>query len=104
MIQDDIYRLAHTASFRTSSPSKSKTAKVLRSIEHQLVQYTRTFGIFNCQAASYNFRRAVLTLEFLTTRILALQHGSEQRHAEQVRSDARASCLLLLIAHGVQGC
>ncbi|KAH8703682.1 hypothetical protein BGW36DRAFT_355095 [Talaromyces proteolyticus] len=102
MIQDDIYRLTHTASFRTSGPSKSQTAKALRSIEHQLDQYTRTFGILNCQASSYNSRRAMLTLEFLTTRILALQHGSEQRHAEQVRSDARASCLLLLIAHGVQ--
>jgi hypothetical protein len=102
MIQDDIYRLTHTASFRTSKPSKSQTAKVLRAIEHQLDQYTRTFGIFDCQASFYNSRRAILTLEFLATRILALQHGSEQRHAEQVRSDARASCLLLLIAHGVQ--
>lgn len=102
MIQDDIYRLTHTASFRTSRPSKSQTAKLLLSIEHQLEQYTRTFGIFNCQASSYNPRRAMLTLEFLTTRILALQQGSEQRHAEQIRSDARASCLLLLIAHGAR--
>lgn len=102
MVQDDIYRLTHTASFRTCRPTKSQTAKVLRSVEYQLDQYTRTFGVFNCQASSYNSRRAMLTLEFLTTRILALQHGSEQRHSEQVRSDARASCLLLLIAHGDQ--
>ena len=102
MIQDDVYRLTHTASFRTSRPSKSQNAKLLRSIEHQLDQYTRTFRIFNCQASSYNSRRAMLTLEFLTTRVFALQHGSKKRHAEQVRSDARASCLLLLIAHGVQ--
>ena len=102
MIQDEIYRLTNTASFRTSRPSRSQTTKALRSIEHQLEQYTRTFGIFNCQASSYNSRRAMLTLDFLTTRILAVQHGSKQRHAEQLRSDARASCFLLLIAHGVQ--
>jgi hypothetical protein len=102
MIQDDIYRLTHTASFRTSGPSKSQATKLLRSIENQLDQYTRTFCIFNCKASSYTSRRIMLTLEFLTTRILALQHGSEQRHAEQARSDARTSCLLLLIAHGAQ--
>lgn len=101
-IQDDIYRLTHTASFRTSGRNNSQTAKALRSIEHQLEQYTRTFGIFDCRASSYNYSRAMLTLEFLATRILALQHGSEQRHAERLRSDARTSCLLLLIAHGVQ--
>lgn len=101
-IQDDIYRLTHTASFRTSGHNNLQTAKALRSIEHQLEQYTRTFGIFTCRASSYNSSRAMLTLEFLTTRILALQHGSEQRHAERLRSDARTSCLLLLIAHGVQ--
>ncbi|KAJ4304887.1 hypothetical protein N0V90_000415 [Kalmusia sp. IMI 367209] len=102
MIQDDIYRFTHTASSRTGRSSKSQTAKVLRSIEHQLDQYARNFGIFNFQASSHNSRRAMLTLEFLNTRILALQHGSEQRHVKQVHSDARASCLLLLIAHGVQ--
>ncbi|CAO2648115.1 Nn.00g090370.m01.CDS01 [Neocucurbitaria sp. VM-36] len=102
MIQDEIYRLTHAASFRTSGTSKSQTAKELRYIEHQLVRYTQTFGLFNCEASSYNSRLALLTMEFLNTRILALQLGSEQRHAEQLRSDARASCLLLLIAHGVQ--
>jgi len=102
MIQDEVYRLTHTTSLQTSRTSKSQTAKALRSIEHQLDQYLHTFGLFTCQASSYNSRLAMLTMEFLNTRILALQLGSEQRHAEQVRSDARASCLLLLIAHGIQ--
>ncbi|TGO49657.1 hypothetical protein BCON_0204g00080 [Botryotinia convoluta] len=102
MIQDDVYRLTHTASFRTSKSRKSQASKLLRSIERQLEQYTQTFGILDCQASSYNPRRSMLTLEFLATRILALQHGSGQKHAEQLRSDARASCLLLLIANGVQ--
>jgi hypothetical protein len=106
MIQDDIYRLTHAISRRTSkhgSTTKSQAAQALQSIEQQLDQYARIFGIFDSQASYYNSpRRAMIPLEFLTTRILALQHGSEPRHAEQVRSDARASCLLLLIAHGAQ--
>lgn len=68
IIQDDIYRLTHAASFRTSKPGKSQNAKVLRSIEHQLEQYTRIFGIFNCQVSHYNHQRAKLTLEFSTLR------------------------------------
>ncbi|KAF7880105.1 uncharacterized protein EAF02_007742 [Botrytis sinoallii] len=102
MIQDDVYRLTHTASFRTSKSRKSQASKLLRSIERQLAQFTQTFGILNFQASSCNPRRSMLTLEFLATRILALQHGSGQKHAEQLRSDARTSCLLLLIANGVQ--
>ncbi|KAK6595728.1 hypothetical protein H4I96_10047 [Botrytis cinerea] len=102
MIQDDVYRLTHTASFRTSKVRKSKASKLLLSVERQLDQYTQFFGILNYKASSYNPRRFMLTLEFLATRILALQHGSGQKHSEQLRSDARASCLLLLIANGVQ--
>ena len=102
MIKDDISRLTHAASFRTSKTSKLQTAKALRSIEHQLDQYIRTFDLFHHQASSYNSHLAMLTMEFLNTRILALLLGSKQRHAEHIRSDARASCLLLLIAHGSQ--
>lgn len=102
MIQDDVYRLTHTASVRSSRPSRPQIARILRSIEHRLDHYTRTFDLFSHQISYYNSRRAMLTLNFLTTRILALQHGSEQRHAEQIRSDARVSCLLLLIAHGIR--
>lgn len=102
IIQDQVYSLAHAAPSQISRPSKSHTAKVIQSVEQQLHQYERAFCVLNGQASSYDARRAIATLEFLTTRIIALQYGCEQRHAEQVRLDARTSCLLLLIAHGDQ--
>jgi hypothetical protein len=102
MIQDQVYRLTHTSTSRIGVPIKSHTANAVRSIEHQLNEYERKFGVLNCHSSSYNFHRAMGALEFLTTRILALQYGSEQRHSEQVRLDGRTSCLLLLIAHGNQ--
>ncbi|KAK7181151.1 hypothetical protein PSPO01_12783 [Paraphaeosphaeria sporulosa] len=102
MIQDQAYSLAHTAASRISKASKLRTTKIVRSVEHRLTQYERSFGVLDRQASSYSSNHAILALEFLATRILALQYGSEQRHAEQVRLDARTSCLLLLIAHGTQ--
>ncbi|KAL8727919.1 MAG: hypothetical protein Q9181_005532 [Wetmoreana brouardii] len=100
IVQDDIHRLTSADSRCRPSPSSKLQAAVQR-IEQQLDQYARAFGIFDAEA-SYSPRRALIPLEFLATRILALQHASEPRYAEQVRSDARASCLLLLIAHGDQ--
>ncbi|KAL8974401.1 MAG: hypothetical protein Q9197_001370 [Variospora fuerteventurae] len=97
-IQEDIHRLTNADSHRRPSPSSEVRAAVQR-IEQQLDQYARTFRVFGAEI-SYSPCRALIPLEFLATRILALQHGSGPRHAEQVRSDASASCLLLLMAHG----
>ncbi|KAL8898825.1 MAG: hypothetical protein Q9192_001888, partial [Flavoplaca navasiana] len=97
-IQEDIHRLTNVDSRRKPNPSTQLRAAVQR-IEQQLDQYARTFHIFGAETC-HSPRRALIPLEFLATRILALQHGSEPRHTEQVRSDARASCLLLLLAHG----
>lgn len=99
-IQEDIHRLANAKSHRRPSPSSQVRATVQR-IEQELDQYARTFRVFGAEI-SYTPCRALIPLEFLATRILALQHGSGPRHAEQVRSDASASCLLLLMAHGDQ--
>lgn len=100
IIQEDVHRLINADSRRRPSPSTRLRAAVQR-IEHQLDQYARTFGIFDAEI-TYSPCRALIPLEFLATRILALQHGSEPRYAEQVRSDASASCLLLLMAYGDQ--
>ncbi|KAI4290035.1 MAG: hypothetical protein L6R35_000702 [Caloplaca aegaea] len=99
-IQEDIHRLTNADLRRRPSPSSQVRAAVQR-IEQQLDQYACTFRIFGAEI-SYSPCRALIPLEFLATRILALQHGSGPRHAEQVRSDACASCLLLLMAHGDQ--
>ena len=98
IIQEDIHRLTNVDSRRKPSSSSQLRAAVQR-IEQQLDQYARAFHIFGAETCHFP-RRALIPLEFLATRILALQHGSEPRHTEQVRSDASASCLLLLLAHG----
>jgi hypothetical protein len=100
IIQDDVYRLTHATSRRKSSSSSNSHATV-QSIEHQLSEYAIAFGIFDCEAP-YPPRQAMITLEFLATRIIALQNSIKPDYAKQVRQDARASCLLLLLAHGEQ--
>ena len=100
MIQDQVYNLVHTATSRTDKQSKSQKYKAIRTIEHRFDQYERILGASNKQNSSLDFSHAMATLEFLATRMLAFRYGSEQRHLEQVRLDARNSCLLLLKAHG----
>lgn len=100
IIQDDVHRLTSADSRRRPNSSTKSQAAVQR-IEQQLDQYIHAFAIFDHDFSCFP-QRALIPLEFLATRILALQHGSEPRHAEQIRSDARASCLLLLITHGDQ--
>ncbi|KAL8901483.1 MAG: hypothetical protein Q9207_005165 [Kuettlingeria erythrocarpa] len=95
-IQEDIQRLTSADARRKTNPATHLRAGLQRILE-QLDQYERAFHLFD---AEYSSRRALIPLEFLATRILALQHGSEPRYTEQLRSDASASCLLLLIAHG----
>ncbi|PVH95100.1 hypothetical protein DM02DRAFT_538079 [Periconia macrospinosa] len=100
MIQDDVYRLMHTTSCRRSS-SISKSHATGQSIEQELSEYATAFGIFDYEAP-FPPRQAMRMLEFLATRIIALQNSTIPNHAIRVRQDARASCLLLLIAHGEQ--
>ncbi|KAI9648865.1 hypothetical protein NHQ30_003506 [Ciborinia camelliae] len=108
IVQEEVYRFTHGISrSRRSSKinlgSTSKVAKTVNSIEQRLNQYVQDFGILKSGAAHYKYpSRAIITLEFLATRILALQHSYEPRHIEQVRWDAKVSCALLLIAYGSQ--
>ena len=99
-IQDDVYRIVN-ADAGCRPGSNSKTNSAFRLMKRRLDQYMHTVGIFDSEMTDFP-RRALLQLEFLATRILALQYGSKVSHARQVRLDARASCQLLLIAHGDQ--
>ena len=99
-IQDDVYRLTN-ADPRCQPRSNSKSNSTVLRIKQHLDQYMHTFGIFDSEVTN-SPGRALLTLEFLATRILALQHASESLNAAQVDSDARTSCQLLLIIHGDQ--
>lgn len=98
VIQDEIYRMSHEGTGRRKRFSR-KLRSALKPIERRLDEYARLSGIADCRLPE-SARGAQLQLEFLATRILALQHGSEPRHIRQVQCDARASCLLLLMIHG----
>ncbi|PYH89201.1 hypothetical protein BO71DRAFT_337220 [Aspergillus ellipticus CBS 707.79] len=101
LIQEDVNRLSHAS--MTSQSSHSSRVSLLQSIEQQLEDHASAFHLFHgqCRAPSeYRGTRALAPLEFLTTRLMALQHGHEGRHARQARQDARTSCLLLLMAYG----
>ncbi|PWY67985.1 hypothetical protein BO94DRAFT_503581 [Aspergillus sclerotioniger CBS 115572] len=99
LIQEDIYQLCQ---WSTSSIQSHSRGSLMRTIEEQLEYYARTLDLQQCFAASSCGPQVVIALEFLSTRIMALQHGRELRHAEQVRLDSRTSCLLLLKAYGDQ--
>ncbi|KAL3473678.1 hypothetical protein BJX99DRAFT_192633 [Aspergillus californicus] len=101
VIQDEVHLLNQTA-YSCTSTSLKKVGASLQSIERQLERFAATFSIFNLGADHFSPYSALITLEFLATRILALRHSSNPIHVERVRSDARASCLLLLIANGLR--
>lgn len=100
VIQDKVYRMTHVMGRRRSSKNSKSRATVL-SLAQQLGDYASAFGIFNSETP-FSPHQAMITLEFLATRIMALQLSSETDYSSQIRQDARASCLLLLIAHGEQ--
>ncbi|PWY79188.1 hypothetical protein BO70DRAFT_429989 [Aspergillus heteromorphus CBS 117.55] len=100
LIQEDVYHLSHGGSARLTVRS---APGLLQTIEQQLEDYACAFDLLQGQyhdASEYNGTRALAAMEFLNTRIIAFQHGREERHARQVRQDARTSCLLLLMAYG----
>jgi len=98
LIQDDVYKLTHATRRRKSGPS-NKSQNQVRFAEQKLSDYANAVGLFD-QEPPYSAHRTLIILEFLATRIIALQQGLGLDHAAQVRRDAKASCLLLLIAHG----
>lgn len=101
LIQEEIYRLTY-AVWATPSPrlaDSKESQRNLQTVKGQLDQFAHATDVFHIYSTSTLSMDRVLTgLEFLATRILALQHHG--RYAEQVRADSRASCLLLIIAHG----
>lgn len=96
MLQDEIYRLSHSA--ESQRRSSSKLQNELNRIEQSLERWANAYNVF--EPAGFSNRRALLQLDFMAARISALGGSFEHKHAKLIRSDARASCLLLLIAHG----
>ncbi|KAG8629795.1 hypothetical protein KVT40_001414 [Elsinoe batatas] len=98
IIQEDIYRLAHSSTKSTTTLSP-KAQALLRRTEQKLDQYVKTFRVFD-HGPPYALTCGHLIMDFLSTRILAYQHGTSQKHLDQRKSDARASCCLLLYVNG----
>lgn len=97
-LQEDIYRLFHSAESQRQSSPKHKNA--LARIEQGLEQWTNEHDIFSSPCTGG--RDADLQLEFLAARISAFRGSSDPIHIRRALNDARASCLLLLISSGKQ--
>ncbi|EED15852.1 conserved hypothetical protein [Talaromyces stipitatus ATCC 10500] len=102
MIQDELYHMtcAASGSRRDSHPRISQPATP-KSIRQQLDQLASDCSILSGLSPSYLPRDIFIAMEFLSTRIVALKLDPETRHTSgRLFADARASCFLLLLAHG----
>ena len=95
-LQDESYRLLHSADSSRRSSAKYKSA--LLHIEQGLRQLANSNSIFSSPYA--HSRDVDLQLEFLAARFCVFRKSSEPSHVRQAFSDSRASCLLLVISYG----
>lgn len=102
MIQDELYHMTEAPSeFRRASASKLSQPKP-KSIKQQLDQLAIDYTLLSAPSAPFLPDDVPIAMEFLSTRIVALSLDSDTRNTESLMSNARASCLLLLIAYGDQ--
>lgn len=100
MIQDELYHMSSVPlEFRRAPGSKVLHAKP-KSIKQQLDQLATDYTLLSGTSAPFLPHDVLIGMEFLSTRIVALSLDSDTRHTESLMSNARASCLLLLIAYG----
>jgi len=95
-LQDEIYRLFHSADSSRRSSAKYKS-DLLR-IEQGLGHWANANEVFSSPIASS--RDVDLQLEFLAVRICVFRKSPEPSHMRQALSDSRASCLLVVISYG----
>lgn len=94
-LQEEVYRLFHSAE-SYKKPNAERGAELAR-LDKQMSKWAEAHGIF---ASVLPVRDADLKLQFFSTRINAFRQSLEDNHMCQVLNDARASCLLLLMACG----
>jgi len=95
MLQDEIVHLPNA----NGAARCTKLQSHINRIEKALASFQQEYRPLE-QIDVHDPVTSLLSLEFLATRILALEKGSAPRHGEQVLSDARQSCILLLLAEG----
>lgn len=94
-IQEEVYRLFYSAESHNQPDMKRKSE--LARLGENLDRWADAHDIF---ASTLPASDADLKLDFFATRISAFRESSEENHVRQVISDARASCLLLLMSYG----
>ncbi|KAH7150526.1 hypothetical protein B0J13DRAFT_606162 [Dactylonectria estremocensis] len=93
-IQDEIYRHFHAA--EAPSLSASKQAHLLSMLEQKLDHWAATHQVV--KKATSSIERANLTLSFFATRLCICRSSDEPRLARLALKDAKASCVLFLVA------
>jgi hypothetical protein len=95
-LQEEIYQLFNSSESQTQDSATHRSA--LSRIEKGLEGWANVHDVFS--APSSRTRDIDLQLEFLATRISAFRGNSRPSRVRRALNDARASCLLLLIACG----
>lgn len=95
-LQDESYRLLHSAD--SPRPSSAKYKSALLRIEQGLEHWANANGVFSSPYASS--RDVDLQLEFLTARICVFRTSPEPSHVLRTLNDARASCLWVVFSYG----
>jgi hypothetical protein len=95
-LQEEIYRLFHSAESQRQSSAKYKAA--LSRLEQNLQNWANTHDIFG--SPSHGGGDTSLQLEFLAALITAFCGSPETSHIRRALNESRASCMLLLIANG----
>ncbi|KAH7134403.1 hypothetical protein EDB81DRAFT_903343 [Dactylonectria macrodidyma] len=93
-IQDEIYRHFHAAEAPSLSPAKH--SHLLSTLEQKLDLWAATHQVI--KKATSSIEAANLTLSFFATRLCICRSSDEPRLARMALKDAKASCVLFLIA------
>ncbi|KAL9609164.1 MAG: hypothetical protein Q9167_006041 [Letrouitia subvulpina] len=95
-LQEKIYRLANSR--KPLHPSSKKAHGILTRIQQDLKGLAQSYGLFRTHNHGVSY--PAFQLNFLATRIGALQESPISSQGKLIRADARASCLVLLLARG----
>ncbi|KAF4335934.1 GAL4-like transcriptional activator [Fusarium beomiforme] len=92
-IQDEVYQAFHAAGAPTFHPSRH--SQILAQLQQRLEQWSSTYSIM--QRASMSTETCSLMLSFFATRI-CLRKGNDDMRSTQAFKDAKACCLVFLLA------
>ncbi|KAJ3465938.1 hypothetical protein MRS44_006596 [Fusarium solani] len=97
-IQEDVYRNLHASESPDLPPSKQ--TQLLLQLEQKLEQWDSTHRVTKIPPTSVD--SATLMLSFFTTRLCILRASEDTKYSHQALRDAKASCLLFLLATTAQ--